>query len=770
MTNAPTMKFGLGAPVRRTEDNRLITGKGEYVADYTPEGVLEALVVRSDMAHARFSLSNLEAVRRAPGVHLVLTADDLGDIPGVPCQTLLPQHDGSPTPGADIPLLCKDTVRHVGDAVAFIVADTRNLARDAAELLGIDYEGLPAAIDMQAAREPGAPLVYSERDSNIAFEYHMGDKDKTDAAFARADKTISLTIVNNRVVTNYMEPRAAVAEFDASSGRYTLTSVSQGPHGLHAIIAACLGVDKADIRIITPPDVGGGFGTKAFVYREYPLVCMAARRLERPVRWVSDRLEHFTADAQGRDNVTTLELALDKNHRFLALRADLYANMGAYLSAFAPFIPWLGLSMLTGVYDIPAAFARTIGVFTNTLMVDAYRGAGRPEATYHLERLVDYTAYTLGVDRVSLRRDNFIRPDQMPYTTQMDRTYDTGDFAGTLAAALKKAGIDGFADRAAQSAARNRLRGLGFATYVEACAFAGSEDAALTLNGDGTLTFTIGTQAGGQGHQTVYAQFIAQVLNLPIERINVVQGDTDRIATGGGTGGSRSIPIGGVAAHKTAGAMAERLKELASDPLEASAADLEIINGQVVVAGTDRGMDFAALADATADKSRLQVADTYTAKAPTFPNGTHVCEVEIDPQTGQVAILAYNIVDDFGFVVNPMLLEGQVHGGVAQGIGQALYEHTVYGEDGQLLTASFMDYTMPRADNFPMFGFSTRNIPTSGNPLGIKGAGEAGTIGATPAIMNAVIDALNRGYGITHMDMPATPSAVWQAIHRAQAR
>ncbi len=764
MAISAVAKFGLGTAARRKEDDRLVTGKGNYVADYSPSDVLAAYVVRSDMAHARFSLQNLDAVRSAPGVHLVLSADDLGAMPGLPCLTLLQQHDGSPTKSADIPILCKDIVRHVGDAVALIVADTRDLARDAAEALVVDYDPLSAVVDMGAAKQDGAPLVYPDHGSNIAFEYHMGDRDGTDAAFAGAHKVISLTIVNNRVVTNYMEPRAAVGEYDPQSERYKLTTVTQGPHGLHAVMAKCLGIEKDAIRIITPADVGGGFGTKAFAYREYPLVCFAARALGRPVRWVSDRLEHFTADAQGRDNITTLELALDEEYRFLALRADLDANMGAYLNAFAPFIPWLGLSMLTGVYDIPVAFARTTGVYTNTLMVDAYRGAGRPEAAYHLERLVDHAAFELGIDRVSLRERNYIPMEKIPYTTAMDRTYDTGDFAGLLGAALAKADIDGFATRAKQSMDAGKLRGFGFASYVEACAFEGSEDATLRLNDDGSFTFMIGTQAAGQGHETAYAQFIASVLDVPLERIHVVQGDTDLIATGGGTGGSRSIPIGGVTAHNAANSMAARIRELASDALEAAAGDLEIADGRVVIAGTDRGLDLSELASGTADKSRLTIANTYKTDAPTYPNGTHVCEVEVDPQTGVVDILNYTIVDDFGFVVNPMLLEGQVHGGVAQGIGQALHERTVYADDGQLLTATFMDYTMPRADNFPKFRFSTRNIPTPTNPFGIKGAGEAGTIGATPAIMNAVVDALNRGYGITHMDMPATPYAIWQTI------
>jgi carbon-monoxide dehydrogenase large subunit len=529
-----------------------------------------------------------------------------------------------------------------------------------------------------------------------------------------------------------------------------------------------LGIPARNMRVITP-DVGGGFGTKAFCYQEYPLAAIAAKRLGKPVKWIGDRTEHFLVDSHGRDNIAVAEMAMDENGRFLAMRVDLLAGMGAYLSQFAPFIPEGGLTMLTGVYDIPHLYALCRGVYTNTVTVDAYRGAGRPEAAYLVERLVDRCGRDTGLGPVEIRRRNFVRPEAMPYETQGGRIYDSGEFNGHLERALAVSGWNGFEDRAAEAKARGMLCGFGIATYVEACAFPGKEEATITLNDDGSATLFIGTQTNGQGHATAYAQFIAGHLGLDYDRIHVIQGDTDLVPNGDGTGGSRSIPLGAVSVDNAAIKLATQVKTIASDRLEAAVADLELADGMVRVAGTDRGMTLAEVARAAKDRALLTAFDdSFEQPEPTYPNGSHIAEVEIDPETGVTIIVGYWIVDDFGATVNPILLEGQVHGGIVQGLGQALYERTVYDPDGQLLTASFLDYTLPRADGVPWLNFETRNVPSKTNAFGIKGAGEAGSIGSCPAVMNAVVDALDRGFGIGHIDMPATPERVWSAIRNAR--
>ncbi len=535
---------------------------------------------------------------------------------------------------------------------------------------------------------------------------------------------------------------------------------------MQKIVSSVLGIGKDELRVVTP-DVGGGFGPKTFVYREYLLVLEAARRLGRPVKWTGDRTEHFLTDAHGRDNVTVAEMAMDREGRFLGLRVNLIANMGAYISQYGPFIPVVGVSMSTGVYDIQALDVSVTAVYTNTTPVDAYRGAGRPEAALLIEKLVDACARDMGLSADEIRRRNFIRPDQMPYRTQTGRLYDTGEFEGHMNQAMQRAEWTQFSARLEDAKSRGKIRGIGMATYVEACAFAGSEPAHVELNGDGTVTLKIGTQTNGQGHATAYAQLLAEKLDLPIERIHVRQGDTDELKAGGGTGGSRSIPLGGVSTARAGEDLAEKIRRIAADELEAASADIELRDGVARIVGTDRVMDFAAIARAAKKPDDLKGFGEFVQDEATYPNGTHICEVEIDPDTGSTEIVRYCIVDDFGATVNPLLLAGQVHGGVVQGIGQALVEDTVYGEDGQLLSASFMDYAMPRADSVPFFHFETRNVPSTTNALGIKGAGEAGTIGATPAALNAVTDALYRAYGIKHIDMPATPSRIWGAIRDA---
>jgi carbon-monoxide dehydrogenase large subunit len=535
---------------------------------------------------------------------------------------------------------------------------------------------------------------------------------------------------------------------------------------MRAAICDVLNISPKSMRLVTP-DVGGGFGTKAFAYRDYPLAIRAARELGRPVKYVCDRAEHFLADAHGRDNVTTGAFALDQDGRVLAMRVEVIANMGSYLHQYGPFIPTGGLTMSTGAYDIPLLHAVAKGVYTNTVPTDAYRGAGRPEAAYFVERLMDEAGRVTGLGPIEIRRRNFVPPARMPYRTQTGRLYDTGEYAGHMDRALEVAGARSFNQRLAESRSRGRLRGLGFASYIEVSGFAGSEPAKVVLDADGGVTLHIGTQSTGQGHQTAYAQFVAGPLGLDYDGIRVVQGDTDALSRGGGTGGSRSIPIGVPSVDGAARKLAEEIKQLAADQLEAGTADIELVDGRARVVGTDRAVSFADIAK-RAPKPQLTVTHEVKLEENTYPNGTHVCEVEIDPETGESTITQYVVVDDFGVTVNPVLLAGQIHGGVAQGIGQALSEHTVYDADGQLLSATLNDYAMPRASDMPSFHFETRNVPGKWNVMGIKGAGEAGSVGSSPAVMNAIVDALNRAYGIRNLDMPATPLRVWEAIRKVR--
>jgi carbon-monoxide dehydrogenase large subunit len=758
------MKFGFGQPLTRKEDDALLRGAGYYIADVAPAGTLHAVMVRSPHAHAKFEFADLSAVRAMKGVRLVLTGEDTAGLGPLPTPGLL---EGVAIDVPFYPILARGVVRHVGDAVAFVVADTLEQAKDAAEAIAFDWKPLPHVVGALDALKNGAPQVWPDR-PNLCFETSDGDEAATKAAFAEAARTVKTTIVNQRLVTNYMDTRGVVAEYDGN--RYTLTLGSQGSHLIRDIICGEVLKQPLDkMRVITP-DVGGGFGTKLFPYREYALAAVAAEKLRKPVKWICDRSEHFLGDTHGRDNISTATLALDENNKFLALDIDIVADMGAYLSCYAPYIPWLGVGMATGVYDIPAAFIRLRAAYTNTVPVDAYRGAGRPEASYLIERAVDNTAREIGVMPDALRRKNLIRPSQLPYTTPTGKVYDSGDFAGVLKAAQDLIDWKGFGKRATLARRAGRLRGIGIATYIEACGNNGPETATITLDRDGGVTVLIGSQSTGQGHHTSYAQLVSERLDLPPERVRVIQGDTDKIATGAGTGGSSSIPVGGVSVDRASRTLADQLKDLAADALEASAGDMEIADGAVRVAGTDRSITFADLAGhpkATPDK--LTAARDFSTDKPTFPNGAHIAEVEIDPDTGKTEIVTYVVVDDFGATLNPLLLAGQVHGGLVQGIGQALMEETVYDPaSGQLITASFMDYAMPRANDTPPFVFETRNTPCKTNPLGVKGAGEAGAIGSCPAVINAVIDALDRGHGIRHIDMPATPLKVWALIDKAK--
>jgi carbon-monoxide dehydrogenase large subunit len=761
------VKFGIGQAVTRLEDESLLRGAGRYVADHAPAGLLHAVLLRSPHAHARFAVTDLAKARAMPGVALVLTGADTAALGHLPCIGLVPDATIEVPP---YPVLAREEVRHVGDAVAFVVADSIERAKDAAEAIAIDWRPLPHAIGAAAALAPGAVPVWPQRQGNLVFDVSLGDPRSTARAFAAAARTVELALINQRLAANYLDTRGVIAELDPDSDRLTLTLSSQGSHSVRAILCNDILRIATDAMRVVTPDVGGGFGSKLFCYREYALAAVAAQRLRRPVKWIADRNEHFLADAQGRDNITRARLALDPKGRFLGLEVDLIADMGAYLSCYGPFIPYLGAGMTPGVYDIAACHVRVRGAYTNTVPVDAYRGAGRPEASYVIERLVDVAARELGIEPDALRRRNFIKRAAMPYTTATGKAYDGGDFAGHLARAQAIADWKGFGRRLRAARARGRLRGIGIATYIEACGGDGPETANVRLDRDGGITVLIGTQSTGQGHHTAYAQLIAERLRLAPAHVRVVQGDTDLVATGAGTGGSCSIPVGGVAVARAADQLADRLKTLAGNVLEAAAGDLEFVEdlrgGAVRVVGTDRAISFADLAGhVEPGDGPLAGANAFMPGAATYPNGTHLAEVEIDPDTGGVELIDYVVVDDFGVTLNPLLLEAQVHGGAVQGIGQALMEHMVYDPaSGQPMSASLMDYALPRADEVPRFVFETRNVPCVTNPLGVKGAGEAGAVGSCPAVMNAIADALWRAYRIRHVDMPATPQKLWAAI------
>lgn len=765
------MKFGFGQPVRRVEDQRLTTGTGRYTDDIAVEGALHAYVLRSQYAHARFTIRDKETARRMKGVKLVLTGEDVAEYGDLPCKGHIKTVSGEMSQSLPVPVLPRDTVRHVGEAVAFVVAETLAQARDAAEAIEIDWQPLPAVTGIEEALAKGAPQVWADRPGNVAFEAEQGDREKTEKAFAKAARTVSLTIVNNRLASNYMETRACVAEYDKAEKRWTLTLGSQGSHGMRDLIATyVLKVDPKRIRVVTP-DVGGGFGTKIFLYREYPLAMIAAEKLKRPVRWVADRNEHFLADTHGRANLATATMALDAKGKFIGLKVDLSAEMGAWLSQYGPFIPWVGTTMTPGCYNIPAVHVLFRGVLTHTTPIDAYRGAGRPEAAYLIERLVDAIARETGKTPDAVRAQNFVKPSEMPHKTQTGPVYDSGEFEGHMRHAMQVADWKGFKARHKAAAKAGKIRGIGMASYIEACGGGGPESSTVILEKDGTVTVLIGTQSNGQGHETAYSQLVSQHLDIPMDRIRVVQGDTDRVETGSGTGGSRSIPVGGAALNKATEILTDNLKQLASETLEAAVGDLEIANGAVRIVGTDKQLDLAAIAALPgATPTMLKVHQSWTPPEATYPNGTHVCELEIDPGTGQTEILNYVVVDDFGVTLNPLLLQGQVHGGAVQGIGQALMEEIRFDPDGQMLTATFMDYALPRAIDVPNFHFETRNVRCLTNAIGVKGAGEAGAIGACPAVMNAMVDALDRAAGIKAIDMPATPVKVFNALKEAGYR
>jgi aerobic carbon-monoxide dehydrogenase large subunit len=782
---------GIGARIPRKEDRRFITGQGNYTDDIVVKNAAHAEFVRSPHAHARIVRIDASAAVAAPGVIGVLTGADLAadNVGGLICGWMIHSKDGSPMKAAPYAALARDAARYVGNPVAVVVAETKNQARDAAELVHVEYEELPAVVDPARTQAPGAPQIHAEAPNNTIYQWALGDKDAAERAFAGAARVIDLDLVNNRLVPNAIEPRAATAVYEQAEGRFTLYTTSQNPHVARLVLSAFIGLAPEHKLRVVAPDVGGGFGSKIFIYPEETVCMWAARRLGVPVKWTADRRESFQADAHGRDHVTHAEMAFDADHKIVGLRVKTIANLGAYMSTFSSSVPtYLYATLLSGQYDIPAIYAEVDAVYTNTAPVDAYRGAGRPEATYVVERLMELAASRLGLDPAELRRKNFIR--SFPHQTPVIMNYDTGNYEASLDAALAAAKYAEFPARRGEASARGKLRGIGLSCYIEACGIAPSqavgalgagvglwESAEVRVNPVGTIEVLTGCHSHGQGHETTFAQLVAERFGLPIEQVSIVHGDTDKVQFGMGTYGSRSGAVGMSAINKALERVEAKAKRIAAHLMEAAEADVELKNGAFTVVGTDKKLGFGdvALAAYTAHnlppgtEPGLKEGAFYDPQNFTFPAGAYVCEVEIDPKTGRVEIAQFTAADDFGTIVNPLIVEGQVHGGVAQGIGQALLESARYEADtGQLVTATFMDYAMPRASDLVSFNVSTTVTPCTTNPLGIKGCGEAGAIGSPAAVINAITNAL----GIERLDMPASPQRVWEAArasHRAAA-
>ncbi|MBE0412949.1 xanthine dehydrogenase family protein molybdopterin-binding subunit [Yoonia sp.] len=754
-------KFGKSQPVKRVEDIRFLTGHGRYVDDIAPADALHAWFLRATVAHGAITTLDLDAARAMPGVHLIVTADDLlaaGVVLGM-AGKIVQNRDGSMGAAPERPILARGRVRHVGEAIAMIVADSVLAAKDASEVIGLEIDDLPVHVALAV----GGDAIHPEAPENLAFDWGMGHEAAVRAAIDAAARVVRVDVFDNRVIVNSMEPRGCFAE--VTDGRLHLAFNGQGVWGMKGDLARHFGLSPDDVRV-TNPDVGGGFGMKGMRYPEYFAVAHAARVLGRPVRWMSDRTEAMLTDNAGRDLTTTATLALDANNRITAYHLDTIANMGAYNSQFAQAIQTeLFSKVMMGTYDVQTAYMRTRGVFTNTTPVDAYRGAGRPEAIFVLERIMDEAARQLGIDPWELRQRNFIRPDQFPYTSATGVTYDVGDFARVLSRAGAQADREGFAARKAASAAAGKLRGQGLCYYIESILGDPVETTRVEFTGDGALIY-VGTQSNGQGHETVYAQFLADQTGIPADGITVVQGDSDRIATGGGTGGSRSVTVQNTATLATVDVMLDAFTAFLAEVAGVDASAVSFDDERFRIAGsnlTPTILDLADMARAAGRDDLLTHSARIKLDNRSFPNGAHVAEVEIDPDTGVVTVDRYTVVDDFGNLINPMLAEGQVHGGIAQGVGQALTERVVFDADGQLLTASFMDYAMPRADDLPMIGFSTQSTPSLYNPMGMKGCGEAGTVGALAAVSNAVVDAL-WDIGVRQVAMPFTPNRIWHAI------
>ena len=769
-------KFGIGQPVLRTEDPQLVRGEGRFTDDVGVAGQAYAVMVRSRNAHGIIRSIEVTAARALPGVLGVYTGADLAAAGYGTFKCIVPfnNRDGSAMHKPPRPALPTDKVRFVGDPVACVVAETLLQAKDAAEAVEVDIDPLPAVTNPEEAAQPGAPLLYDDVPHNIALDYHYGDGALVAEAFGSAAHVTRLKLINNRVVVNAMEPRAAVAQYE--NGRFTLYSPSQGVMGMRGMVAQVMGVEPSQVHVVTG-NVGGSFGMKATVYAEYVCALHAARALGRPVKWTDERSGSFVSDSHGRDHRVTAELALDADGHFLAVRLTSFGNMGAFLANVGPMPSTLNaVKNVQNVYRTPLIEVSTKCVFTNTSHVSAYRGAGRPEGNYYMERLIDTAAAELNIDRLELRRRNQIKRRHIPYKAASGMTYDSGDFPGVLRQALEAADIKGFARRKRDSRKRGKLRGLGIGNFLEVTAPPSKEMGGIIFEPDGGVTLLTGTMDFGMGHASPFAQVLVEKLGIPFEKIRLVQGDSDRLLLGGGSGGSKSIMSSGTAIVEAAAKVIEQGRQIASHVLEAAAADIEFKDGIFVIAGTDRAIGIMDLAEKIRGgidlpdgvPATLDVRHVSDGTAATFPNGCHVAEVEIDPDTGVIAVVRYSCVNDFGTVINPMIVEGQLHGGAVQGIGQALMEMTVYDSEGQFLTGSYMDYALPRASDVPAFTVAGHPVPANTNPLGVKGCGEAGCAGALTSVMNAVVDALS-DCGIRHIDMPATPFRVWQAIQAAGA-
>ena len=779
---------GIGATVRRKEDQRFITGKGHYTADVNRPGQTHACFVRSPHAHARIKGIDAAAASKMPGVVAVLTGADLAvdKLGNLICGWMIHSKDGSAMKMAPHPALAQTKACHVGDPVAVVIAETLAQAKDAAEKVQVDYEVLPAVADPAQAQSAGAAQIHEVAPKNTIYQWQLGDKGKTDAAFQSAAHVTKLDIVNNRLVPNAIEPRAAIGEYDSGTGHFTLWNTTQNPHVARLVIAAFIGMAPEHKLRVIAPDVGGGFGSKIFIYPEEVVALWASKRVGRPVKWVAERVESFLSDAHGRDHVTHAEMAFDRDGKVVGLRARTIANLGAYMSTFSSSVPtYLYATLLSGQYNIPNIYCEVDAVYTNTVPVDAYRGAGRPEATFVVERLVEVAARELSIDPAELRKRNFIH--QFPHQTPVILAYDAGDYNASLKKALELADYKGFAKRKRESARDGKLRGIGLSAYIEACGLAPSqaagslgagvglwESAEVRVNPTGSVEVLTGSHSHGQGHETTFAQLVSERLGIAIDNVSIVHGDTDIVQFGMGTYGSRSGAVGMSAIVKALDKVEAKAKKVASHLLEAAEGDIVFKDGKFTVAGTDRSVPWGdvALNAYTAHKFSgqelepgLKETSFYDPTNFTFPAGCHVCEVEIDPDTGETEIVNWTAVDDFGVLVNPMIVEGQVHGGITQGVGQALLERAIYDKDGQLVTGSFMDYCMPRAHDVPSFKVGVTVTKCPSNPLGIKGCGEAGAIAAPAAVINAITDAI----GSEQIAMPATPQAVWTAIQRGNA-
>ena len=784
---------GIGASLKRVEDHRFLTGNGHYTEDINRPGQSHAWILRSPHAHARIRGIDTSKAAAAEGVIAILTGADMAadGVGGLPCGWQIHNKDGSPMAEPAHPPLAVDKVRHVGDQVAIVIAETRDAARDASELIAVDYEVLDAAVDMDTALS-GKTLVHDDVPNNRCFDWEIGDKTAVDDAFAKADRVVSIDLSNNRLIPNAMEPRAAVSEYDRTTGQYTLYTTTQNPHVIRLLMGAfVLQIPEHKLRIVAQ-DVGGGFGSKIFHYAEEAILTWAAAKVNRPIKWTAERTESFMTDAHGRDHVTHADLALDTDGKFLGLRVSTKANLGAYLSTFGSSVPtYLYATLLAGVYTTPAIYAEVQTVFTNTVPVDAYRGAGRPECTYLLERLVTKAAREMGIDPVELRQKNMIQPYMYPYQTPVALQYDCGNPPATFESALKASDYAGFETRRAAAEKNGRLRGIGISTYVEACGIAPSavagalgaraglyESAQVRVHPTGSVTVYTGTHSHGQGHETTFAQLVSESFGIPAENVEISHGDTDQVQFGMGTYGSRSLAVGGPAILKACNKIIDKAKKIAAHIMEADVADIEFKDGKFTVAGTDKEMAFGEISLAAYVPHNYPIEEIepgldenafYDPLNFSFPGGAHICEVEVDPETGDIEVVNFTAVDDVGRVVNPMIVEGQVHGGLAQGVGQAILEGCVYDGDGQLLTGSYMDYTMPRADDLPSFSVATQGVMGASNPLEVKGVGEVGAIGSPPAVINAILDAL-APLGVEDISMPATPNRVWQAIQASSVR